>query len=200
VQSPRQPGLAKRSSRSFWAARSGTATDRLGNVWVANSGIIPLPCGPGEEGRTIVFELLANVIAPGDASVTLIGPDGVPAAGSPFVGGGIQRPWGIAVDGDDNVWVAKFGGQRLTHLCGARPEHCPPGHSTGDGISPESGYGSDALVRATGVQIDPSGNVWPANNWLNVPVQSNPGGREFVIFIGLAAPVKTPVIGPPRRP
>jgi hypothetical protein len=75
----------------------------------------------------------------------------------------------------------------------ARLHHAP-------GISPNgTGYGFDGLVRNTGLAVDPSGNVWVANNWLTVPIQSNPGGHEVVVFIGIAAPLKTPVIGPPRR-
>jgi sugar lactone lactonase YvrE len=177
----------------------GIATDSLGNAWVANSGIIPVPCGSGQSQEALIGRL-GNIIGTDSASVTLIRPTGEPAPGSPFTGGGLTIPWGIAVDGDDNVWVANFGGQRLTQLCGARPHNCPPGHRTGDAISPGTGYGSDGLTRNTGVVIDPSGNVWLANNWLNVPVQTNPGGHEFVVFIGIAAPVKTPLIGPPRRP
>ena len=41
-------------------------------------------------------------------------------------------------------------------------------------------------------------DVWLANNWLQVPFQTNPGGHQIVDFVGLAAPLKTPVIGPPR--
>ncbi|MGH3183122.1 MAG: hypothetical protein ACRDOH_23820 [Streptosporangiaceae bacterium] len=37
----------------------------------------------------------------------------------PFSGGGLTIPWGIAVDGNDNVWVANFGGQRVSEFCGA---------------------------------------------------------------------------------
>jgi hypothetical protein len=33
-----------------------------------------------------------------------------------------------------------------------------------------------------------------------VPNQTNPGGHHLVVFIGLAAPVKTPLIGAPKRP
>ena len=108
-------------------------------------------------------------------------------------------PWGIAVDGNDNIWVANFGGERVTQLCGAKPENCPPGYRTGQPIAPD-GYHSDALVRNTGVSIDPSGNVWLTNNWLIDPIQTNPGGDGLVVFIGLAAPVKTPLIGPPEQP
>lgn len=89
-------------------------------------------------------------------------------------------------------------------LCGVRDDLCPPGVDTGDPISPDTGYFSDALARVTGVQIDPSGNVWAVNNWLldafDILDIKNPGGHEVVVFIGLAAPVKTPLIGPPEQP
>ncbi|PYL26116.1 MAG: hypothetical protein DMF37_03165, partial [Verrucomicrobia bacterium] len=45
-------------------------------------------------------------------------------------------PGGIAVDSDDNIWVANFGGHRVTQLNGA----------SGQPIAP-NGYPSDALVR-----------------------------------------------------
>ena len=50
------------------------------------------------------------------------------------------------------------------------------------------------------VMIDASGNVWMANNWLRDIDLENPGGHELVVFLGLAAPIKTPLIGPPERP
>ncbi|MGH8986150.1 MAG: hypothetical protein ACRDY6_20085 [Acidimicrobiia bacterium] len=45
-------------------------------------------------------------------------------------------------------------------------------------------------MRNTGVAIDPSGNAWLANNWLEIPLQTNPGGHEIVAFLGLASPVQ----------
>jgi hypothetical protein len=108
-------------------------------------------------------------------------------------------PWGIAVDGDDNLWVANFSGQRLSHLCGARASTCPLG-ATGAAISPDDGYSFDGLQRNTGVQIDPSGNVWLANNWDDVPQIGDPFGDGLVVFLGLAAPVAAPLIGPPQQP
>jgi hypothetical protein len=66
-------------------------------------------------------------------------------------------------------------------------------------ISPDgTGYTSDALIRNTAVAIDPSGNVWLANNWKEIPIQRNPGGNAIVVMVGAAAPVKTPLIGTPR--
>ncbi|MEY9934999.1 sugar lactone lactonase YvrE [Catenulispora sp. GP43] len=177
----------------------GIASDTLGDVWVANPGILPVPCGG--DSATDFADAVRN-LPPGGAgaSVTMIRPDGSTPA-QPFTNGGIVLPWGVAVDGDDTVWVANFAGGRLVHLCGARVSACPPGYRAGQPISPAAtGYTSDSLTRNTGVQIDPSGNVWLANNWLTAAVQTNPGGHEMVVFIGLAAPVRTPLLGAPRRP
>jgi len=179
----------------------GIAGDSHGNMWVSNSGALDPPCG--ESTVEAFIEWLSGIShdapVPG-ASVSMVMPDGTPSAGSPYTGGGLYMPWGIAVDGNDNVFVANFNGRRLSHLCGANTSNCPPGFNTGDPISPPGGYIFDGLVRNTGVQIDPSGNVWLANNWEIVPLPTNPGGHQMVVFIGLASPVKTPLIGPPRKP
>jgi len=48
------------------------------------------------------------------------------------------------------------------------------------------------------------GSVWAVNNYLldsfNIDEVKNPGSQEVVVFIGLAAPVKTQLIGPPEQP
>lgn len=176
----------------------GIAADSLGNVWVSNTGVIPLPCeGTGMDEFADATATLPPSGA--GASVTMVRADGSTPA-QPSTGGGIALPWGIAVDGNDNVWVANFGGRRVAQLCGARVSACPPGVRTGQPISPATGYTFDGLVRNTGVQVDPSGNVWLCNNWQTVPFQTNPGGNELVVFVGLAAPVRTPLIGAPRVP
>ena len=117
---------------------------------------------------------------------------------------GLRWPWGIAVDGNDNVWVANFGGNTIMHMCGANQAKWPPNKVTGDTISPDKGYFNNALQRITAVRIDPSGNVWMTNNWIDDAFHpnnvGNPGGHEVVVFIGLAGPVKTPLIGAPRQP
>jgi sugar lactone lactonase YvrE len=168
----------------------GVAVDSQGNVWTANSGVVKLPCT--DQGG-----LMPPSTRP---EITEIDRSGGGTTARPFTGGGLTVPWGVAVDGNDNIWVVNFAGRRLSEFCGARTENCPQGYKTGDPISPRTGYSSNALTRNTGVVIDPSGNVWVANNWLTLPVQTNPGGRAMVVFVGLAAPVKTPVIGPPQQP
>ncbi len=182
----------------------GIASDNEGNLWVADDRVLPVPC---EGGTSAAFETALNTV-PADGvrpgglrpGVVMIRPDGT-SVPTPFSNGGLVLPWGVAVDGDDHVWVANFAGQRLAELCGARLATCPPGYRTGQPISPSgTGYTSDGLVRNTGVQIDPSGNVWLANNWRTVPLQTNPGGHELVVLVGLAAPVRTPLAGPPQQP
>lgn len=178
----------------------GIASDALGNIWVANSGIMRSFCaGLNPDSQFEDVETANDPEFMGeDASVTMILPDGTPSSDSPFKGGGLILPWGIAVDGNGNIWVTNFHGQRVSQLCGDTPENCPPGFQTGQPISPDGGYSSDALVRNTGVSIDPSGNVWLTNNWQLLPNPQNPGGHQVVVFIGLAKPVQAPLIGPPN--
>lgn len=168
----------------------GIAADSRGNMWIANSGLIELPC-PGP-----IDIKLDNR----GGSLSLIKSDATPvtSGGDAFTGGGLTIPWGIAVDGDDKVWVSNFAEQRVSQFCGMRTRHCPPGVDTGDPISPDgTGYSFDGFTRLTAVQVDPSGNVWAANNWKLIPIQTNPGGYEMVVLPGAAAPLKTPLIGPP---
>lgn len=168
------------------------AVDSLGNVWVANLS------GPTEADG---------------GSVTLLDPFGENAPGSPFRGGGMLGPWGVAIDGGDNVWVADFAGRTLVNLCGARRGNCPQGLSTGDPVSPDTGYdGGGALQHLTDVAVDQAGNVWVLNNVNDLDAclaMSETGcqqtstecaGDGVVVFYGLAAPVKTPMIGPPQQP
>lgn len=157
----------------------GITADSQGNLWVANSGLVDVPC----PDRSNINSL--------GGSLTLLDANGHVLSPSGFTGGGLTIPWGVATDGNDNVWVANFGQQRLSEFCGTQPATCPAGVTTGQAISPaNTGFGFDGLVRNTGVVVDPSGNVWLANNWKEVPPPSNPGGFEMVAFVGLASPVQ----------
>ena len=183
----------------------GISGDSKGNMWVSNSNSVKVPCvdtldpQDGDEGP----------------SITLYPADDSPP--SQYTGGGLTIPWGNAIDGNDTLWVFNFGqtptkdvtedttwpDTPLSHFCGVDTSKCPSGMKTGHPISPPEGYVSDALDRITGGNIDPSGNVWLLNNWKKTgpfpPVyQTNPGGNSFVIIPGAAAPVKTPLIGPPQ--
>ncbi|MEA2413476.1 MAG: hypothetical protein QOI58_133 [Thermoanaerobaculia bacterium] len=169
----------------------GIQIDSAGNIWVASGG----------DDHVYVFDSAGNFLGG-------------------FQGGGIDGPWGITLDGDDNLWVANFGPLepgsnfhgRLTQLAGINAT----GHRLGDGLTPQTGYtlpsagcpvtlhNGDPLygpgkppshipmMRTTGVNIDPAGNVWTCNNWKpnfdNDTVGGNPGGDGMLIWVGLAKP------------
>ncbi len=222
------PGEAEQIKVGF--APRAIAIDSLGNAWVANTlghpstkemlalveekfeakveNLVESSQSPAERMAKLwidQFELMERY--PG-GDVSMVQPDGT--ALPPFDGeGSIKGPWGIAIDGDDNVWVANATGHSVTQLCGARPENCPPEAKIGDPISPPGGY-IGGLQIVTDVAIDPAGNLWVANNW-DMPEQgfkevpepalaTRFGGNGTVVFFGLAKPVRTPLIGPPRAP
>lgn len=177
----------------------GNATDIEGNIWVSSSDWVSVPCGADSPPGAAA--------SPG---ITLFDRrTRTPHPGSPFTGGGLTLPWGMAVDGDDTVWVFNFGAvpvgrtpddapTAISRFCGENTRGCPRGMHVGDPISPATGYTSDALERITGGQIDPSGNVWLTNNWkLDPNPVQNPFGNAIVVAIGAAGPVKTPLLGPP---
>jgi len=200
---------------------SGMNIDSQGNVWVTNR------ISNSPQGVAAVQDILKAVKASGSyndwplvsamaaqttggGSIALFKPDGTQAAGSPFSGASLPGPWAVAVDGNDQVWISNFAAPwgQLAHLCGVRPETCPPGMKTGDPISPPLGYvgGMQLLVD---VDIDPAGNVWVGNNWqdakqcMGTPVEglsTRCGGQGVVVFYGMAKPVRTPQIGPVRQP
>lgn len=193
----------------------GIAVDAQGNEWVTDNALSSLPGGVSEitpagsvvktlEGgglsspQGIATDQFNNkwVADFGSNSVTEAKRDG---ALSQIKARSFSGPWGIAVDGRGNVWVASFVGETLTELCGAHTAACPPRVRTGQAISPaRRGFSNGGLEHLTAVQVDQSGDVWVANNWSKL----NPitGGNGVVEFIGLAAPVRTPLIGPPQQP
>jgi sugar lactone lactonase YvrE len=194
---PETPGGETQLTRPM-----GVASDSRGNVWVANSDYMDNPCPTGPEQLGAATNPLITLFRSE--------PGGPPDVGETFNGGGVTIPWGIAVDGNDTVWVANFGFRfletpwqapnRVSHFCGVDPAKCPPTkQAVGRAISPMgTGYTSDALDRNTGISIDPSGNVWLANNWKAVPLLTNPGGNSIAVLIGAAGPLKTPLIGTPQ--
>jgi streptogramin lyase len=105
--------------------------------------------------------------------------------------GGIYTPQDLAIDGSGNVWLTNLdvpvSGQpySISAITGANSG------PTSTAISPASGFGMDAGMEGPhGIAIDSSGSVWVSDSSLNAVTQ----------FVGLAAPVATPLLGPPKQP
>ncbi|MGB5830474.1 MAG: hypothetical protein WBG92_00580 [Thiohalocapsa sp.] len=203
------PDTTTKDGMPLFSRPMGIVGDSKGNIWVSNSDAVNVPC-------VDPFTRQAG----GDPSVAFISADG--RKRRVFDGGGLTIPWGSVVDGDDQLWVFNFNDRleasedgleypptALSRFCGTGK--CPAGKSLGDPISPTSdngtssygGYTTDTLDRVTGGAIGPSGAIVILNNWQKpgprpVYYNTSPGGNSFVIVPGAAAPVKTPLIGPPR--
>lgn len=151
----------------------GIATGSDGSVWVSNNGGSPL-----YPSKTVSrIDSLT-----GQLETFTINSDS-------FTG-----PWGINLDGSNNVYVANFQGLSFSVLCGAA-RGCPGGVAQGEALSPEGGYDFDGtIMRPTGLEVDSAGNLWVANNYQE---DAQLFGQHSVFqAIGLADPVTTPSIGP----
>jgi hypothetical protein len=138
--------------------------------------------------------------------VSMIRADGTQPVPAGFNGGGtINVPWGVSIDGNDNVWVANFWGRGVVLMAGAEPNGATQGAKSGDVVHIFTG---GTIQMLTDVVIDPAGNVWAANNWNSAeaavydkppyPVSTWGGGSGFTVIYGIAAPTKAPLMGPVR--
>jgi hypothetical protein len=118
-------------------------------------------------------------------SVGLLSAAGAVLSGTGITGGGLSHPQGIAIDGAGTVWVANYRGPSLSELAGSTTS------SPGAVLSPSAGWGPDAqLLETFAIAVDASGNLWVTNF----------GSNTLTEFVGMAAPVKTPLLGPVRVP
>jgi hypothetical protein len=174
------------------------AIDSQCNAWVANqaastitkisgngSSFASFTVGSGPSG--VAVDASNNVWSANyyGNSIGLVSAAGSVLSGSGYTGGGIDHPQGIAIDGAGTVWVANYRGPSLSELAGATAT------KPGALLSPSAGWGPDAqLLEAFALAIDASGNLWV----------SNFGSNTLTEFIGMAVPVKTPLLGPVRVP
>ena len=120
--------------------------------------------------------------------------------------GELYAPWGVSVDGNDDVWVANFMGKGVSFLAGVPKSSRTETYQTGEVIHKIT---SGSIQLLTDVVVDQAGNLWCANNW-NMPqtvMEADPerrystwgGGTGLVVIYGIASPAQTPLIGPVTR-
>ncbi len=173
------------------------AVDGSHNVWIANQsgGTVTKMSPDGSQftnysccngPSTLAVDRLGNVWVANyyGNSISQISSSGTVVSNG-YTGGGLDHPQGIAIDGSGNLWVANFRSASITELAGAGG--APPGTA----LSPAGGLGADAaLSEAYALAVDASGNLWV----------SNFGSSVLTEYIGLASPVRTPMIGLPAAP
>jgi len=81
-----------------------------------------------------------------------------------FTGGGVSEPWGLAIDGSGNAWVANVSGNSVSELS-----------SSGVFLSGTSGYSGGGMTAPRYLAIDPSGDAWITGGSLNVVEISGTG-------------------------
>jgi hypothetical protein len=124
-----------------------------------------------------------------------------------FTGGGaVIVPWGVSIDGNDDVWLGNIWTPGIVLMAGDDTKGHPAGTKAGDVIHV---FQSGSTERVTDVAIDPAGNAWVANNWNDFEAVASPnplrrtstwgGGSGLTVIYGVAAPVKTPLLGTVRR-
>lgn len=135
-----------------------------------NDGTLQGPVGVAVDGA-------GRILATGFTTGTSVGgalsqfaSSGTAVTGSPITSG-ISNPSGVATDGT-SIWVAN------NAASGALAQFS---YGSTSPVSPTAGFGS--LSNPVGVAIDSSGSVWTTNS----------GGNTVSKFIGLAAPVTTPL-------
>lgn len=194
----------------------GIALDSKGNLWVASlmSPDYPLPDIPAGVSIMKQFELILDSLKKNEANgqvtgvVSMIRPDGTQPVPEGFTGSGkMNAGWGLVIDGNDDVFAASGLGRGIVMLAGAEPNGHPPGTKPGDLI--HFFQGGTIAIPTIGA-VDPAGNLWVANNWNSVeaatstdpsrPTSTWGGGAGFTVIYGVAAPVKTPLLGAVSKP
>jgi hypothetical protein len=184
-------GIAIAADQTAWVTNSNKDASLL-HLRFTGSGIEKISETPaGQVLKGVVIDSKKNVWAASGGNDTVYRFDENGNLLGAYEGGGIEGPWGLCLDGNDDVWVANFGPLaqgsvfegRLSQLAGTKQA------TPGAALTPESGYtlptaGDQVLLpngdplygphrpactipmmRTTGVTVDTAGNVWSCNNW-----------------------------------
>ena len=166
------------------------AIDGSENVWVANADLSLQP-----------------------NSISKLGNSGIPVTLTAYTGGGLNIPVGLAIDATGNVWAANFEAPSISKLNSTGVPQSGSGYPTpnntsklvvdgsntvwtanvdgsisrfansGAAITPATGYVTRDATAAVGIAVDPSGNVWTTDYYVN----------SIFEYVGAAGPTITPL-------
>ena len=106
------------------------AINGLGDAWVSNNGS-------------------TGLVNDYNGSVTELSSSGIEFSSSPYVGGGLSVPYGVAIDGSGNAWVSdQVGPAEVSEFNSAGIEQSGAGYTGG------------GLTTPYGIAIDGSGAAW----------------------------------------
>jgi hypothetical protein len=160
----------------------GIAVDPSNNVWFTS--------GPSQSAG---FSNLGYIKSTGTVGATAI------------TGGGLVNGVSMATDPGNHVWVANY---NPTSYILTLSEFSTANATIGMALSPSSGYGLDtglaaayAIENIPGLIVDSSGSLWLPNTYQG---QSDIGLNDLypfiTVFVGLATPTQTPLLGVPQAP
>jgi len=196
-------GLALSGSSGYGsdvlAGPAGLAADINGDVWTANylagkasiAEAVPSSL-PGQPPTVtlynggglnspygIAIDGSGNVWATnrgGSGSVSKFTSTGMAITGTGgYSGGGLDNPYGIAIDGAGNAWAANNGGDS---------DSISEISASGTAVSGSTGFVNVGMFSPYAIAVDGSGNVW---------VASDDSVGPLTEFVGIAAPVVTPL-------
>jgi sugar lactone lactonase YvrE len=172
-------GVAVDGSHNAWFATSASAAKATPGGTITNYG-----CCTGPSG--IAIDPQGSVWVSDYSGSALVQLSAAGAVWQKLSGvGGVYYPESLAIDGAGSVWTANYHGNTFSGFGSAT------GGAASTAVSPATGFGLDAgLGEPFGSAVDASGNVWIANLAKSSVTQ----------FVGIAAPTKTPVLGPAGQP
>jgi hypothetical protein len=188
------------------------ALDSKNNVWVTSlvspdfPNLPKVPAGASIMEQFKAFGAVASALESGRVKATgfvsMIRTDGTQPVPNAFGGDSVNLPWGINIDGNDDIWTTNGWMHAVVFMAGSGKNGHPPDTKMGDVLHV---FGNGTLQTLTDVSIDAAGNVWAANNWSDVgiatgrihdlPKSTWGGGTGVTVIYGVAAPVKPPRVG-----
>jgi hypothetical protein len=175
---------------------TGIAIDRNNGLWISDlytsssgfDGLTYLAAPTSATGNVASSTYLVNGVAPTQTN-----------GGTP--GTTLTKPGGVAVDGNNNVWVANQTARSVVEatLSGSTITLDTPGLGSAYGTT-GAAYGIGFVHNTSGsigIAVDPSGNVWVANSSASTYTNQTGGttaiGNSVTVVVGAAGPVITPL-------